>query len=91
MTVQEVIETHVVRMRPGDMLWVRLGKDADVEDAEHVRDSVMELMPPDCSVILTEHHLVERLGVASLPDLLSIRAVIDRAIDANAVRNATEV
>jgi hypothetical protein len=69
-------------------LWVRLGPDTDVADAECIRDAVLSAMPHECSIILTEHDIVERLGAASINDLLELRRVVDRAIDNKASQPA---
>lgn len=50
--------------------------------------AVLSAMPHECSIILTEHDLVERLGAASINDLLELRRVIDRAIDNKASQPA---
>ncbi|NBQ99616.1 MAG: hypothetical protein EBT79_09770 [Actinobacteria bacterium] len=81
MSLHGTIMAHIVRMQPGDVLWVRLGPDTDVEDAENIRDAVLSAMPRECSIILTEHDLVDRMGAASINDLVELRRVIDRAID----------
>ena len=90
MTFKDGIMAHVVRMQPGDVLWVRLAEGADVEHAESVRDAVLEAMPRECSIILTEYDIIERMGVASLTDLLQFRAVVDRAIAAKSAATTTE-
>lgn len=90
MSFRDGIMAHVVRMQPGDVLWVRLGEGADVEEAESVRDAVLEAMPRECSVILTEYDIVERIGAASLGDLFRLREIIDRAIDAKSAQTTTE-
>lgn len=80
MNLQDKVLTQVVRMRSGDVLWVRLGPEIDIEDAESIRDAVIEVMPRDCSVILTEHDVVASMCVASIEDLVHMREVIDQAI-----------
>lgn len=90
MSLMTTMMAQVVRMQPGDLLWVRLGPNTDVDDVETVRDAVVEAMPLECSVILTQHDLVERLGVASLDDLIELRRVIDQAIDSRSSRTTHE-
>lgn len=88
MSHRDNIMSHIVRLQPGDVLWVRLAKGASVEDAEGVRDAVLEALPRECSVILTEFDIIDRLDTASLADLLQFREVIDHAIAAKAVTDA---
>jgi hypothetical protein len=84
------ITAHVVRMRPGDVLWVRLPEGTPATDADAVREAVMEVMPLGCSVLLTEHTVIEDLGVAPLSTLLQLREVIEQAIVARSVAATTE-
>lgn len=86
MSLRDTVMAQIVRMQPGDVLWVRLGPNTDVEDAENIRDAVLEAMPRECSIILTEHDIVDRLGAASINDLIELRRVIDRAIEHKAVQ-----
>lgn len=88
MSLHSTVIAQIVRMQPGDVLWVRLGPDTDVADAEGIRDAVLSAMPHECSVILTEHNIVEQLGAASINELIEIRRVIDRVIDAKASQPA---
>ena len=90
MSLREGIMAHVIRMQPGDVLWVRLGEGAEVEDAEGVRDAVLATMPRECSVILTEHDIVTHLGVMSLSELLRLRDIFDDAIAAKSAATTTE-
>jgi ABC-type uncharacterized transport system ATPase subunit len=89
-TFKDGILAHILRMHPGDVLWVRLAEGADVETAESVRDAVLDAMPRECSVILTEFDIIERMSVASLSDLLHFREVVDRAIAAKLANTTTE-
>jgi len=79
-SLQDKVVTQVVRMRPGDVLWVRLGPEIDIEDAESIRDAVVGVMPRDCSIIMTEHDVVASMCVASIEDLVQMRDAIDQAI-----------
>ena len=88
MSLRSTVMAQIVRMQPGDVLWVRLGPDTDFADAECIRDAVLSAMPHACSIILTEHDMVEHLGAASINELIEIRRVIDRAIDNKASQPA---
>ncbi len=88
MSLYDTVMAQVVRMRSGDVLWVRLGPEADVDSVDGIRDAVVSAMPVDCSIIITEHHMVDRLGTASLDDLVGLRQIIDQAIDEKVSRSA---
>lgn len=90
MSLQDKVVSQVVRMRSGDVLWVKLSSGVDIDDVESIRNAVIEVMPRDCSVILTEHNLVDSLGVASLDDLIHMREAIDQAIAGYAARATME-
>ena len=81
MSLRDTVMTQVVRMRPGDVLWVRLGPDADIEHAENIREAIVDAMPGDCAVIMTGHDLIDRMGAATINDLVELREALDRAID----------
>lgn len=90
MSLQDKVLTQIVRMRSGDVLWVQLSSGVGIDDVESIRNAVVEVMPRECSVILTEHDLIDSLGVASLDDLIRMREAIDQAIAGYASRATME-
>jgi len=90
MTILSGIKAHIVRMCPGDVLWVKLPEGTHMANADAVRDAVMKVMPMGCSVLLTEHTVIDDLGVAPLDTLVQLREVIEQAIVARSAASTTE-
>lgn len=90
MSVSNETKAVIQRVREGDILWVRMGQDNDRKSIDAFRDDLLELMPEGTTLVITEHDVVEHMAVASLSDLLSIRQMIDRAIEKKASRTAVE-
>jgi hypothetical protein len=89
-SVSNETKAVIQRVREGDILWVRMGQDNDRKSIDAFRDDLLELMPEGTTLVITEHDVVEHMAVASLSDLLSIRQMIDRAIEKKASRTAVE-
>ena len=90
MSVSSEIKATIQRIREGDILWVRMGQDNDRKSIDGFRDDLLELMPEGSTLVITEHDVVEHMALASLSDLLSIRKMIDQAIEKKANRTALE-
>jgi ABC-type uncharacterized transport system ATPase subunit len=89
-SIQDKVMANVIRMQPGDVLWVRMADGVDIEAVDSIRDAVIEVLPRDCSVIMTEYDLIDSLGVASLDELVRMREAIDHAIAGYMTRSMPE-
>ena len=75
------LKYQVLRLRPGDILWIRLGADSDSDDViATIRDAVVESVPQGCAVILTKADTVRHMESASLAELVAFRDSIDATI-----------
>lgn len=90
MSLYDKVTAQVVRMRPGDVVWVRLAPGSDLDEVDSIREAVIGVMPRDCSVILTEYDLVDSLQVATMEDLVRMREAIDQAIGDYTARSMPE-
>lgn len=91
MTLHGDITARVIRMQPGDVLWVRLAPGVDVSDADTVRESILQVIPDECSIILTEHDIIEGIQVAPLSELLNLRIILEKAITDKLVSSTQEM
>jgi hypothetical protein len=90
MSLTEGILGHIVRLRPGDVLWVRLPVGTSVENADAIREAIVAALPSNCTIFITEANIVERIESASLLELMQLRELLDRAITTKATTTQIE-
>ncbi len=67
-------------LRDGDVVWVSVPPGAEV-DTDSLHTSISSGIEADVVVFVMPSNLVERIKVLDLADLISLRTVIDKAIE----------
>jgi hypothetical protein len=82
MKFPEVVAAQALRVRQGDVLWVRLAEGADLEDSVNLRNALQQALPGQSTAIVTAYHVIEQVEILSLEELLRFQALIGAAVEA---------
>ncbi len=82
MKFPDVVAAQALRVRQGDVLWIRLAEGAVLEESDNLRNAIQQALPARSTAIVTEHHLIAQMEVISLEELLRFQALIHAAVEA---------
>jgi len=82
MKFPDVVAAQVLRVRQGDVLWIRLAEGTVLEDSDNLRNTVQQTLPVRSTVIVTDYNVIAQMEVISLEELLRFQALIDAAVEA---------
>lgn len=82
MKFPDVVAAQVLRVRQGDVLWIRLAEGTVLEDSDNLRNTIQQTLPVRSTVIVTDYNVIAQMEAISLEELLRFQALIDAAVEA---------
>jgi hypothetical protein len=81
MKFPDVVAAQVLRVRQGDVLWIRLAEGSVLENSDSLRDTIQQTLPVQSIVIVTDYNVIAQMEVISLEELLRFQAIIEKAVE----------